>query len=253
MSRFLLVLLAILALFSAVMAGWGLPALGRFLVVHDPPVRSDAAVVLNTGVDYYPRLIEAAALYRDGIVERIVVNGNRKTQVLRDLERRGFRSCCPWDENALRILAVLGVPRDGVLTISAEDAYDTISEAEMVGEALVERGLKSVLITTSKFHTRRARHIWRDRFAPRLVIRAAAARSDPFNPDGWWKEGRQIRWVLHEYGAWLFYFWNRYRPGRPNALSAHPKSMLPTPGASSTAQPVQRSNRTTALFAGSIS
>ena len=32
-------------------------------------------------------------------------------------------------------------------------------------------------------------------------------KDDPFNPKAWWKEGRQIRWVLSEYGAWFYYYW----------------------------------------------
>ena len=34
------------------------------------------------------------------------------------------------------------------------------------------------------------------------------AEEDPFKPDGWWHDGRQIRQVLSEYGAWL-YFWGK--------------------------------------------
>ena len=30
---------------------------------------------------------------------------------------------------------------------------------------------------------------------------------DIYNPQGWWREGKQIRWVLAEYGAWIYYYW----------------------------------------------
>jgi Fe-S oxidoreductase len=51
---------------------------------------------------------------------------------LRGLEKVGFQSCCPWYEDATRILSLLGVPRDKVIYISAEDAYETVTEAETV-------------------------------------------------------------------------------------------------------------------------
>ncbi|MDJ0819280.1 MAG: hypothetical protein QNJ58_23955, partial [Desulfobacterales bacterium] len=71
-----------------------LTAAGQWLVVSDAPSRVEAIVVLNTGVEIYPRLIQAAELYNAGYAGKIVINGNRKTEVLRELEARGYRSCC---------------------------------------------------------------------------------------------------------------------------------------------------------------
>jgi uncharacterized SAM-binding protein YcdF (DUF218 family) len=199
---------AVTVLVLAYLAG---PALlgvaGRFLVADDRVTVADAAVVLTTGIEYYPRLIEAAALYREGRVARVVVNGNRKSDVLRRLEARGFVHAAPWNEDFLRILELLGVPRAHVLSVSAEDAYDTVSESRLVAPALVAAGIGSVLVTTSKSHTRRAGYIWRHLHGDELRIATAAARDDPYQPDDWWRSGRQIRWVLAEYGAWLYLHW----------------------------------------------
>ncbi len=184
-----------------------LTALGEFLVRTDEPSSSDAVVVLSTGIEYYPRLMEAAMLFQDGFAERVAINGNRKSEALRELERRGFRWRSPWHEDTVRILEFLGVPREKVFVVSAEDAYDTVSEAKLVGEVLSAAGITSIILTTSKSHTRRAHYIWKKLFPDRFTVRAVAARNDPFSPRAWWKEGRQIRWVLAEYGAWFYYFW----------------------------------------------
>ena len=186
-----------------------LSQLGLFLICDQKPVVSDAVVVLNTGAEYYPRLIEAADLFRKGLARKVVINGNRKTDVLRGLEKRGFKECCPWYEDRVRILEILGVPRKEILPISAEDAYDTVSEAEAVGWELIRKGIRSVIITTSKSLTRRAGYIWTTMFGDRLSICTVAAKTDPYDPKGWWKQGRQIRWVLAEYGAWAYYWWKR--------------------------------------------
>ncbi len=201
-----LVLATVLFVFS----GTILSSIGEFLVVDEPPVRSDAAVVLNTGLEYYSRLIQAADLYRQGFANKVVINGNRKSEVLRELERQGFQACCPWYEESVRILELLGVPRKKIVTISVEDAYDTVSEAKAVGKSLIQSGISRIIISTSKSHTRRARFIWKSQFQDRLSIRMAAASSDPYSPEGWWKEGRQVKWVLAEYGAWLYYFWKEF-------------------------------------------
>lgn len=188
-----------------------LRGVGELLIARDDPPPSDAIVVLNTGVELYPRLIEAADLYNKGAAEWIVINGNRKTDVLRDLEEKGLEVCCPWWENRIRILALFDVPREKVIPISAEDAYDTVSEAEAVGKELIEKGFSTVIITTSKSHTRRARFIWRSMYKGKLRVSARPAETDPFDPASWWTDGRQIRWVLAEYGAWVYYCWKRVR------------------------------------------
>jgi uncharacterized SAM-binding protein YcdF (DUF218 family) len=199
---FVILLLFLLLFSTRIMTG-----IGKFLVKEERLSKCEAVVVLNSGVEIYPRLIQAAELYNNGICEWIVINGNRKSDILRDLERDGFRECCTWYENHFRILEVYGVPREKIIAISAEDVYDTISEAKEVGKVLLEREITSVIIATSQYHTRRAGHIWEKCFGDKLKIGVVAASTDPYIVDGWWKEGRQIRWVLAEYGAWIYYWW----------------------------------------------
>ena len=203
----LVIIVLVAALLLYFLSGPIMIMVGEFLVQADEPARSDAVVVLSTGIEYYPRLMEAAMLFQDGFAERVAINGNRKSEALIELERRGFQSCCLWYEDALRVLELLGVQKERLIIISAESAYDTVSEAKLVGEVLSEAGITSIILTTSKYHTRRARYIWKKLFPDRFTIRAVAARNDPFLPEAWWKEGRQVRWVLAEYGAWIYYFW----------------------------------------------
>ncbi len=200
-----LFLLSVLVLFFRPI----LKQMGRFLILDEPPVTSDAIVVLYTGVDYYSRLIEAARLYNANRADYIVINGNRKSEDLITLENMGFVPCCPWWEDFVRILELFDAPAENIISVSAEEAYDTVSEAERVGTELIERGFRSIIVTTSKYHTRRAGHIWKDRFAGELSVRVSAAKTDPFDPDAWWTQGRQIRWVLSEYGAWVYYYWKK--------------------------------------------
>ena len=183
-----------------------LSGIGSFLVIEDIPLQADAAVVLNGGVDIYPRLIQAADLYKNKKADRIVINGNRKTEILRALESNGYKPPCRWHAEAISILTHLGVTKEDIVAISAEDAYDTITEAAIVGETLINNGMENVIITTSKFHSRRAYHIWRKMYNGRLKVYIAPAKKDSFAPEAWWKKGRQIRWVLSEYGAWVYYY-----------------------------------------------
>lgn len=218
-----------LYLLSAPILGW----LGHLIVVDEKPSKSDAVVVLNSGVEYYPRLIEAADLYNRGLASKVVINGNRKNEALVMLEEKGLTHCCHWCEEMLRILALYDVPRQDVLCLSAENAYDTVSEAHAVGSALTELGYRNIIVTTSKYHTRRARHIWRNTAEGRLHVRMIPAATDPYDPDGWWREGRQIRWVLAEYGAWVFYWWKQLTDSLDEPLAP---AVIDIPAGSSTGE-----------------
>ena len=197
-----LVVIFVVVFFQAI-----LRKIGHFVVLDDHPVRCDVVLVLNTELEYYPRLIEAAAVFQRGLAERVVINGNRKTESLRELEAKGFSPSCPWYADSVRILKLLGVPEDNISWISAEDVYDSVSEAEAVGNELLRQGVASVIITTSRFHSRRARAIWRNMYEGRLSVYMVSAKTDPYDPNKWWQDGRQIRWVLAEYGAWVYYWW----------------------------------------------
>jgi len=203
----------VLILIVIVFSGTILRRIGSMLVVDEKPQVSDAVVVLLTGVDYYPRLMQAADIYRRQLARKVVINGNRKTGILRELEDKGFERCCPWYTDVVRILTMLGVSENDIIAISAENAYDTVSEAQAVGGELIRRGLSQVIITTSKFHTRRSKFIWQRMYHNQLTIHTSSATSDPYDPHRWWKDGRQIRWVMAEYGAWLYYWWKRWSFG----------------------------------------
>ena len=205
-SLWVLIPLFILLLI-VIFTGTILRTMGRLIVVDENPPQADAVIVLNTGVEYYPRLIQAAEIYRQGLAGNVVINGNRKTDTLRELEARGFKRCCPWYANSVSILTIFGVPENKIIRISVEDAYDTVSEADAVGKELIKKEFAKVIITTSKYHTRRAKFIWQKRHENRLIIFMVSAKTDPYDPDNWWKDGRQIRWLLAEYGAWVFYWW----------------------------------------------
>ena len=205
---FLLLILGFLLVIHAKI----LTGIGSFLVVEDIPSKADAAVVLYTGVDIYPRLIEAANLYKQEKAGKVVINGNRKTDILRVLESSGYKPPCKWNAEELAVLIHQGVEKDKIIAISAEDAYDTITEAKIVGAILINNGISTVIISTSKYHSRRARHIWSSMYKGKLRVYVASARNDPFVPDAWWKNGRQIRWVLSEYGAWIYYYGMKILP-----------------------------------------
>ncbi|NOY67689.1 MAG: YdcF family protein [Gammaproteobacteria bacterium] len=197
-------ILGILLIISTPVLTWS----GRFLIRNDTLGQSDAVIVLTTGVDYYPRLTEAARIYKQQLTDKIIINGNRKSDTLRQIETLGYKPASHWSENPIRMLIVMGVPRKNIIAVNGEDIFDTVSEAKLVGKYALDQGIKNITIVTSKFHTKRAGYIWEYTYPDELTIKVSAAQDDPFDPDSWWKSGRQIRALLGEYGGWLYYFWH---------------------------------------------
>lgn len=213
MKKICLLLFIVLLLFSSIIylaPGPLLRPLAEFLINDDPPREADVALVLNTGMGIYERLIEAANLYNQGYVKEIIINGNRKNPVLTDLERMKWSPCCPWNEEYIRVLELFGVPRTAVNSISAPDVYDTITEAETIGTILSNSNIQSIIITTSKTHTARALYIWRDHFADRFQLISVTAKQDSFNAQEWWKSGKDIKSLMYEYGSWIYLLWEKF-------------------------------------------
>ncbi len=199
--------LVLIAGFFYFFPGIILKPIGSFLIRDDIPDHAEAAVVLSSGVDYYPRLIEASILYKSKTVDMVVINGGRSTETIRKLEEKGFQWMAPWYADSMNILSLLGVPRRKVIKVKAENAYDTVSEAGIVGKSLSDIKISSIIVVTSKFHTKRAGYIWSKLFSKNFKIQVMSAKEDPFDPANWWRSGRQARQVLTEYGAWMYLFW----------------------------------------------
>lgn len=185
--------LALLAL--AVAAVPLLAAAGRFLVEDDPLQQADAIVVL-TG-SYPDRIIEAAALYREGWAPRIIL--------CREPENAGFARLRSLGVTVPRLFELnrsvaeqLGVPA-AAITVLDRPAGSTYSEAEVVLSDAIARGYRSILIVTSKYHSTRAARIYRHLAAGRVAIIVRGARDDDFQPEGWWRDRPSTRRVVIEY------------------------------------------------------
>ncbi|MGB0720868.1 MAG: YdcF family protein [Gammaproteobacteria bacterium] len=181
----------------------GLRALGSWLVFEDIPDKADAAVVLS-GPQYAARLARAADLYTQGVVSKVVINGGRRGSDDDWVYAKGYLPPCPWDINTREMLAVLGVPQVDVVSVHAPDAFDTRTEAAQVADELARRDYRSVVVTTSAYHTRRAAGIWRSDHGEALGIGVAAARRDGYDPETWWTSPKMVRAVMGEVGGYLF-------------------------------------------------
>jgi uncharacterized SAM-binding protein YcdF (DUF218 family) len=181
--------LAGLFLLSAVAA---VLVVGRWLVVEDPLQKAQAIVVLSGGMPL--RAIEAGRLYREGYGPKVWLTHTTEPGATLEAMHIPYVGEESYD---LRVLMRQGVPADAVRVLEPP-ILNTADELAAVSRALEQEQGGTVIIVTSKVHTRRARILWHRLGAPRgqAVIRAAS--DDPFEPGRWWRTSRDALEVVRE-------------------------------------------------------
>ena len=165
----------------------GLYALGRFLVVSERPVESDAVVVLSGGdID---RVDQAAKLINDGYAryliltdtDEITASGTRTTDYLySEATKRG-----------------IAVPQ---IDITRHSVTNTREEAAAVRALMEERGWYSCMVVTDPFHSRRTSYLFSRAFqGSGLAVRVVSVSPHWYRPGSWFLSGDGWRTTLEEY------------------------------------------------------
>lgn len=171
------------------------PFLGRLLYVEDPLQRGDAIFVLAGART--ARWLEARDLLNAGYAPVILLSSGQRESSEIKLERQGVHLPAE-GEVARNALVQLGVPADRVLILPGYPD-NTAEEGAKLRDYAGARGWRTVIIVTSKLHTRRAAFAMRRALAGtpvRVVIRAT--RYDDDEPGRWWLKRRTIRTVMYE-------------------------------------------------------
>jgi len=104
-----------------------------------------------------------------------------------------------------RVLMHEGVPSNAIVVI-APAIENTADEIQTITAELGREHAETVIIVTTKVHTRRVRTLWKkiSRGHGRAIVRAAS--TDPFAPDHWWRSTSDaldvVREVLGLLNAW---------------------------------------------------
>jgi len=195
--------LALAGILAAALAtAIALPFAGRYLVYEDPLVHADAIFVLEgTRAE---RWLEAVDLYKEGYASTIALSPGRLEDAEVFLEAHGIRF--PSNPSLARDAMVqMGVdPAHIILTGGSVD--NTGQEARLLGELAATRGWRTVLVVTSKYHSRRAAFAFRREFRDSQVkVYLHLTRYDSSDPAHWWRHRGDIRYVISELQKLLVY------------------------------------------------
>jgi uncharacterized SAM-binding protein YcdF (DUF218 family) len=173
---------------------------GRWLVVEDPLEKAQAIAVLSGHMPL--RAMEAAKLYREGYAPKIWLT--HSTEPGLTLAAMGI-SYTGEDTYDAQVLIHEGVPPDAIRVLEPP-IINTADELADIAKAMANEKSATVIVVTSKVHTRRVRTLWRRVPNPkgRAIVRAAY--DDPFQPSRWWRTTGDaldvVREVLGVLNAW---------------------------------------------------
>lgn len=157
---------------------------GEYLVSAREPVRSDCLFVL-AGDFHGQRILKAVELYRAGMAPKLLVSGPA--------------GLYGQTEDQLAIAYARSHGGGDVPYIPLPHKADsTVTEARAVLGELRRNGCGSVLVVTSDFHTRRAGNIL-SREWPGITVHMAAAPTDTFDAQSWWRKRMYQKTVFFEW------------------------------------------------------
>lgn len=175
----------------------------RALIVRSDLQQADAVVVLGGSSTFVERTQLAAQIYKEGRAAKIVLTNDGQQGGWSNTERRNLF----FFERAARELQDVGVPTDKI-EVLPQVVLSTYDEARLLREYAVAHRLRSVLVVTSAYHSRRALWTLRRVFEGsgiELGFESPPAGWQTPAPATWWLHARGWRLVAGEYVKLVYY------------------------------------------------
>ena len=182
-------MLTLIILIAAVFAFRGA---GRWLNREDPLSHADVIFVLSGGLP--ERAQEAAKVFALGYAPEVWFS--RPDSPADKLAKLGIQFAGEEEYNR-QILVHEGVPETAIHVLPGP-VVNTEEELLEAGREL-RRGRKTtVILVTSPQHTRRVWTLWQKLVGSDPKATVHAAHGDPFDPDHWWRNTRDVLSVVRE-------------------------------------------------------
>jgi uncharacterized SAM-binding protein YcdF (DUF218 family) len=190
-----MLLLIVAAAVTYALSGSLLTAMGRYLVNDEPLAKADAIVVLAGSIP--DRILEAVSLYKEGYAPRILLSRGRNPAGYSQLAKLGVHVARQFELNR-SVAEQAGVPAAALSEVGGNED-STVDEAEEVLRFAGDQGVRTLIVVTSKHHSRRASIIYRHLADPRMRIISRPSRYDEFTSSGWWRDRTYRRRVVIEW------------------------------------------------------
>jgi uncharacterized SAM-binding protein YcdF (DUF218 family) len=203
--------LKILIYFLIAFASWVPLAwlLADYLIVEKPLKKVDAILVLAGSESYIERCWEAAVNFKKGIAPKIILTNDGIQGGWNQKEQRN-----PYFVESARLeLINRGVPENAIETLETV-VRGTNEEADLMVQIVASRELKSLLLVTSDYHSRRAlwtfkRAMSRNNLSPEIGIISPRGGYSTLSRSSWWTTLAGYKIVGLEYTK-IVYYWMLY-------------------------------------------
>jgi len=175
----------------------------RWLIVREPLDHADAIVVLSGSATLSERVRQAARLYAEKRAPKILLTTDNLQGGWSRSEQRNLY----FYEIAIRQLNRLGVPPESIELVTPP-VTSTWDEATVLRDYAKTHNLRSILIVTSSYHSRRALFTFRNLLADSDVqvgIDPVETGIQTPRPATWWLHIRGWQLVLVEYLKLIYY------------------------------------------------
>jgi DUF218 domain len=165
---------------------------GNWLVREDALEKCTAVAVLSGAMP--DRALQAAEIYRAGFAPEVWIT--QPTQPKQMMSALGV----PFDgeeEYSKRVLIRQGVPENAIRVLTPT-IVNTADEMKVLADTLQSRKGSTVIVVTSKAHTRRVHALWNklENGRGQIIVRATTA--DSFDPSRWWRSTHDALDVVRE-------------------------------------------------------
>ncbi len=194
--RRVLIVFAILGITFASAPFWAPPLLTRYAMSFrvNNPEKSDAICILLG--DFRVRPLRAAELYQRGFAPVVLIVDYPEDMLYGSLE----------SQLAQIMVERAGVPRENLIKIRGI-VTSTEEEARFYREYAEKNGMKSLLVVTSSFHTRRSRWIFQKVFAGSGISLSFAAARQPFiDETNWYQSDEGLVTYFSETLKTIYYY-----------------------------------------------
>lgn len=180
------------------------PFLATSLIVDKPLEHADAILVLSGSAVYKERTRKAAELFAHGVSDRVFITNDVARTGWFDDEVSGI----PLADLAQRQLVASGVPADRI-TVLQQPVAGTDDEAKALRAEIESGEIRSVLIVTSAYHTRRS--LWTfERILKGTGVEIGIDHPPPGvqtpSPNYWYLKPRGWQTVAAEYVKFAVYY-----------------------------------------------
>ena len=168
-------------------------------LVHEDSLTKTEAIVVLVGSRTGNRVKEATRLYHEGFADKLVFSGfvvypeTHSSTLMKTYAQK------------------LGVPENSIITKNTDEEVSTRGESIANLKLLEENQIKSFILVTSSFHSRRARLIYEKSISLLgydMNFWVAPAKDSRVPIDSWWKLRTGLKSILYEYIKSTAYYFN---------------------------------------------